>query len=617
MRSAKSLSRPICIFRFPISFVLGILPLSFVHCEAGEVNARSPSVADVSAAVALAQEGDTVNVPPGTAAWATTLNVSKNITLLGAGEGKTVITENLSRSGSPPLINVNLNHDSPASVKYSFRLSGFTFTSPSTSAILASDHAFISLKGRSTYVAVPSATNPAPYVLGCVSRVRLDHLTLNNLNGLSLMVDSCLGVADHITQITSSSKYDGYSIKVFHSNWTPTMKPDKSGPMTTLATNAFGSWADDPYWGTDKFWFFEDSSFTVPDSTNVCDNEEGARVVWRHCTFNGGGGLASHGMEGRADLGIKQSEVYNNYYNIHRVLGQTARSGSILWFNNHTVAVGGGGGLPFYTYREANTYTNWGGADGTNRYDNNAGGASLYTGTVTATSDGWGDITDNNQPSFSLINVNDGNLYSVNNLDDPAAGTTYDPGWKYKHAAVASVNGKTLKLVTQGNTKASYGAASAHWAVGNHYEIRKVLASYGQPGQGKGRLLNCGSTTGGYNTYFWPATSGAKATYPHAGCPLEPCFAWNNYDDVHGQLGLYACGSKNGSLKEGRDYFNLGDRGTITQKVGYPAQDFAHATSNYPQIGPNRTTPYTPYIYPHPLASDLKPPSNLQVVSGN
>ena len=175
MPSTNSLSRFVCTFRSQIPLVLGTLLLPFVHCEAGEVNARSASLADVSAAVTLAQEGDTVNVPAGTATWTATLNVSKNITLLGAGEGKTVITENLSRSGSPPLINVSLNHDSPASVKYSFRLSGFTFTSPSTSATLASDHAFISVKGRSNYVATPTTANPAPYVLGCVSRVRLDH----------------------------------------------------------------------------------------------------------------------------------------------------------------------------------------------------------------------------------------------------------------------------------------------------------------------------------------------------------------------------------------------------------------------------------------------------------
>ena len=617
MPSANSLSRFVCYFRSQIPPVLGILLLSFVHCEAGDVNARSPSLVDVSAAVALAQEGDTVNVPAGTAAWATTLNIAKNITLLGAGEGKTVITENLSRSGSPPLISVSLSHDSSASVKYSFRLSGFTFTSSSSSTVLASDHAFISVKGRSNYVATPTAANPAPYVLGCVSRVRLDHLTLNNLNGLSLIVDSCLGVADHITQTTTSSPYTSYPVKIFHTSWTPARKPDNSGPMTTLATNGFGSWADDPYWGTDKFLFFEDCSFTVPNMTNVADNEQGARVVFRHCTFNGGNGLATHGMEGRAQPGIKQQEVYNNYYSVSRALAQT-RSGSILWFNNLLTAAGGG--LPFYTYREAISYANWGTADGTCRYDNNAGGSPIYTGTVTATN-GLSSITDSNQPNFDLINASDGSIYSVNNLNDPFQGSAADPGWKYYHAIVSSVNGKTINLIAQAGGGATAAYRSAKWAVGQHYEIRKVLAAYGQPGQGKGRLLNPGSSGTSYDTYFWPLTSGTKATYPQAGYPLEPCYAWNNTDMRQGQLGFESGGSKNPSVQANRDYFNKGERSPLaTQKVGYPAQDYVRATTSFPGIGPSGAASYTPYTYPHPLTNAstvpgaLSPPSNLQVV---
>ena len=141
---------------------------------------------------------------------------------------------------------------------------------------------------------------------------------------------------------------------------------------------------------------------------------------------------------------------------------------------------------------------------------------------------------------------------------------------------------------------------------------------YGQPGQGKGKLLNPGGSGTGYNTYFWPLTSGTKATYPQASYPLEPCFAWNNTDLRHGQLGFEGGGTQNPSVKANRDYFNKGERSPLaSQKVGYPPQDYARATTTYPGIGPSGTTPYTPYIYPHPLASDLEPPSNLQVVSSN
>src|SRR5437764_445785 len=51
--------------------------------QAGTINARSPSFADVSTAVASAHDGDTVIVPGGTASWTRTLVINKAIRLLG------------------------------------------------------------------------------------------------------------------------------------------------------------------------------------------------------------------------------------------------------------------------------------------------------------------------------------------------------------------------------------------------------------------------------------------------------------------------------------------------------------------------------------------------------
>ncbi len=585
---------------------LAILGVASASSHAGTINARSASRVDVGTAVTLAKDGDTVLVPAGAATWTTTLPILKNISLQGAGEGKTVIIENLSRSGSPPLIGVSLSHDSPASSKYSFRLSGFTFKSAAGTKSLGYDRAFITVTGHSSYVSSPTAANPAPYVLGCVSRVRLDHLTFDRLNGICMIVDSCLGVGDHITQVGIGGVYP---IKTRHTNWTPGVRADGRGPMTTLAQRGFGSWADDPYWGTDKFWFWEDSNFS--NNPNMCDNLGGARVVIRHCTMDGLG-MASHGMEGEGNAGIKQLEAYNNYFVLSGPsFAQPIRSGSGLFFNNKLANCMNG--PAFYTYRQTRTENNWGAADGTNRYDNNAGGAPLYTGTVTATN-GLNSITDNNRANFSLINLTDGSFYSVNDLDNPA-NNSFDPGWKYHHAGVWSVSGKTLNLLTEdGNGGGStFGNFSAAWKVGHRYEVRKVLACFGQAGQGKGRLLNPGGTVpfgagASYNTYFWPATSGVKAAYPQAGFPLEPCYAWNNTDSQNGQLGFYSNGPKNASLRANRDYFNKGELTPLAvQKVGYPAQDYTHATTNYSHIGPGGTTLYKPYTYPHPLASDGVP----------
>ena len=214
----------------------------------------------------------------------------------------------------------------------------------------------------------------------------------------------------------------------------------------------------------------------MPDNTNVSDDQQGARVVYRHCTFNGGGGVASHGMEGRAQMGIKQHEIYNNYFVTTRRFAQH-RSGSVLYFNNKSTSMTAG--VAFKVYRQTRTDANWGAASGDNRYDKNAGGSPLYTGTVTATN-GTTSITDNNQANFNSINVSDGTLYAIVDLDSP--GPNKDPGWKYHQNTISSVSRKTLTL----DHEARF---SPTWAVGHHYEIRKVLDSLWLAGAGEGQPL--------------------------------------------------------------------------------------------------------------------------------
>jgi len=578
--------------------------------DAAVITAQSASRADVGAAVALADDGDTVLVPAGSATWTSTLTVTKNILLIGAGEDQTIITENLTRTDDPPLISVSLSHDSPSQFPYSFRLSGFKFTSANpTGTALTGDDAFIEVTGLSH-----ATDSVRPYVRGCVSRVRLDHLTLQSLNGIFIRMESVLGVGDHITTIESGTTYDANTMVVWHTNWTPAVDPATGNPIPSnySATKAYGSWADDPYWGTDKYWFFEDCNFTMPDNTNVSDDQQGARVVYRHCTFNGGGGVATHGMEGRQQMGVKQHEIYNNLFlsAADRSFAQH-RSGSVLYFNNKSDKLNSG--VMFKNYRETRTDTNWGMASGDNRYDKNLGGSPLYTGTVTATN-GTTSITDSNQANFNSINLTDGTLYGIVDKD-VSAGTRTDPGWLYKGNTVKDKSGNTLTL--------SYESGfSPTWVVGHKYEIRKMTAAFGQTGQGKGNLLNGGTNgLGAYETYPYPATSGPKATYPQEGYPLEPCYSWNNTDNTHGYLAFSRTTTSTTELSvlEGRDYFNLSERTIETQNVGYPPVSYTRATSSYPNIGPNQMVPYTPYTYPHPLTQDQgseapSPPEDLRII---
>ena len=72
----------------PFSIVLTAFLTIIGQVEAGKIEAKSVSFADVSAAIGSAKDGDTVIVPTGTATWTTPLNITDNITLQGAGAGK-------------------------------------------------------------------------------------------------------------------------------------------------------------------------------------------------------------------------------------------------------------------------------------------------------------------------------------------------------------------------------------------------------------------------------------------------------------------------------------------------------------------------------------------------
>src|SRR5207248_162294 len=98
-----------------------------------------------------------------------------------------------------------------------------------------------------------------------------------------------------------------------------------------------GSWADAPYWGSDKFLFFEDCSFTGVRRHNILtliDAFEGARYVARNCTFKDAA-VGGHGTEGQG-RGKKQIECYNNTFVASELIGnaQSCSSGTILVHDN-------------------------------------------------------------------------------------------------------------------------------------------------------------------------------------------------------------------------------------------------------------------------------------------
>jgi hypothetical protein len=83
----------ICVKRLISGLTLASLGLlAPIGTQAATISAASPSSQDVSAAVARANNGDTVQVPAGTATWTSGITISKNIYLIGAGSSQTIIT---------------------------------------------------------------------------------------------------------------------------------------------------------------------------------------------------------------------------------------------------------------------------------------------------------------------------------------------------------------------------------------------------------------------------------------------------------------------------------------------------------------------------------------------
>jgi len=62
--------------------------LFFSKVNAATVNAASASQAHVEAAIATAVDGDSVIVPAGSATWTSRIDVSEELTIIGAGMGR-------------------------------------------------------------------------------------------------------------------------------------------------------------------------------------------------------------------------------------------------------------------------------------------------------------------------------------------------------------------------------------------------------------------------------------------------------------------------------------------------------------------------------------------------
>lgn len=76
---------------------------------AATIPAAGTSRADVNAAIALAQVGDTVTIPAGTSTWSSPITITKGIYIIGAGPSNTKLINGA--TGETPIFNIALTAD--------------------------------------------------------------------------------------------------------------------------------------------------------------------------------------------------------------------------------------------------------------------------------------------------------------------------------------------------------------------------------------------------------------------------------------------------------------------------------------------------------------------------
>lgn len=325
--------------------VLAVAVLLRADGQAVAINVADCSLAAVQAAITAAVDGDTIALPscPGGTSWTTPLIITKALTIQGAGIGNTVLIDdvpkgNSSCAGASPVLRMDV------AAPKRWRITGVT------------------IRGRApdTYVC-----NSGHVVVQNTSKAwRIDNVRIENqqTSGIRVYGDTW-GVVDH-SQFQGSRKQ---GLVVEHGNWGGKTYGD-------------GSWAEPPYWGTEKAVYIEDCTFTDdnPVGAGAVDSLSGGRIVFR---YNKAAFLGTHGTEsGGRRRSIRTFEIYNNTFDAGALAIYTAinlRGGTGVIYNN-TFTGAYTSMVNVQNFRDTAAYNPWGQCNGSSPYDQNLSGQSGY-----------------------------------------------------------------------------------------------------------------------------------------------------------------------------------------------------------------------------------------------
>jgi hypothetical protein len=519
------------------------------------------SLANVQALVNVAHDGDTITLPAGTFSWRARLNITKGITLLGlttiTGAGTssptvndvTIIKDDTLRTGNYKGI-IKVDIDSTQS----FRMTGITFTHGVTTVAPVTNGA-IELKGHG---ATP------------VYNYRIDHCHFDTIYQIYLFF-ICgwnFGVADHNVFHQWSGSI---AFHIFH---------DQYGGATQI--NGNGSWADYPWFGTDKFFFIEDNSI-YRNGQGATDSLCGGRAVVRHNYFHDAV-VTNHGTEGAAPRGGREFEVYDNVFEMTvATIGGGIRSGTGLWHDNTFIGIEPTNDTvcALANFREGPARPNpvWGIADGTSVWDANdtEGNGTFVEGHAPFLFASGTAATASTPSGFGYVFTASGN---------PNWTTNQWAGYSIKNPRLTRAYGSFI-ISNTSNTITYFrydgqdtGGYYLDFAVGDSFQIHRVLAMMDQCGSGKGDQL-----AGAPNPIN---TVTGVASYNHQ--VVEPCYSWNNVYTPNGHVLGFNSGYPTAAANI--QYFNLGG--------GFPQDTTPLQVSSEYVAALNGVDYVGTFTYPHP-----------------
>src|SRR5262245_9952172 len=503
-----------------------------------------------------AQDGDTITLPSGTFSYTNRLNITKGITLQGNTQiigapmtwqtavDNTIIIDNTPRN--LPCV-VEAANFTPTQ---SFRLTGITFKAGIPESAAGEGAIHIGNLGN-----------------GSNGNIRIDNCHFDHLYRNCLSVGGWIyGLADHcLFESTGATA----TARIRHTTWGDEIFGN-------------GSWADYPYYGTEKFFFIEDSTLVgagINSTSGVIDATDGGRYVLRHsfCHDIHAGG---HGTEGGLARGTRASEVYDVIFDWDIPPGGQNRSGTHMWHDIQFTGVRSNFGIAteFALYRDIGACGDnggmWGAADGTSPWDRND-------------TDGNGHFIEGQPPYLFTFGTATGSTPQGTLLDSNANWTN---NW-WTAFSVRHLRIQKGSLITDNDAHTihylPYTAGDRGPPVifnaGDQYQIHRLLTQLDQNGRGKGDLVRIVN-----GQPIKTVTNSASWTHEQ----VETCFNWNVTHTPTGQyLGFGA--ATHPEQVEGQEYVNLGNGfppDTTPQQV---TQFYTAAVNGFQYVGP--------YCYPHPL----------------